>query len=103
MSTSKEELLKSFQIDANGIITSGMYGGIKNAFVGQPLYVAWYWVNFYDPVSGGEDEDEDIVVAVEVTHEDVVDFPELAGREGEDITIKREMRNKIFEAKRRES
>jgi beta-glucanase (GH16 family) len=101
MNISRESLLKDFTVDENGIITSSIYGGIRNPFVGQPLYVAWYWINFYEPVSGGEDEDEneDAVILADVTHEDIEDFPELVGREGKVITIKREIRYKISEVK----
>jgi hypothetical protein len=98
---SREELLELFVVDESGIITSSKYGGVSNAFVGQPLYAAWYWFN-HEFISGGEDdvdENGDISLVFEIAHEDADDFPELAGRAGEIITIKREVRFDISEAK----
>lgn len=98
---SKDELLKLFTVDEHGIITSGVYGAANNPFVGQPLYAAWYWSN-YEFVSGGEDEEDEnggINFTFEIADEDADVFPELAGRAGEILTIRREVRFSISETK----
>jgi len=67
----RAQILKDYEIDANGIIRS------PGQFEGEMLYVPYFWEVY---LNGCADRDDGTILGFDLTEEDKKEFPELKGR-----------------------
>lgn len=68
--TTRNQILKMYDVDTNGVIQS------PGKFEGEMLYVPYFWLAYLD---GGADDDDGEYLRFDVNADDVALFPELEG------------------------